>query len=363
MIPLDSVSHLLDGRRLDNLLGVHEIEVNLPAFECKKVFNIVHNTMDMRVICEDWGGEILIFDNGYITSFLDNIALAAMIGKLDLGNDHSKDIPILIKALTKKFLAEQILVIDNSQIGRVLFLETVIEFDKHLRDLFALKESISILKASSDRFTAMAADFIRNHELGHILSRQDPFLNYPERALQEAQRIPDWEKLAKDRQITILEEIVSDFFGINSVLVLYHKLMSGIHLKNYIKFLVICLIRMHVLYDLAADLHRTNVDPDYRIGDIDGRFIELQAREFVMVNYIEELEFGKETVIPLASDGFLTLDIEHSGVLDVACVNYSDAWNEPSRRIAELVSTGFEPDAGFRTIVEGTRSTRVLDRR
>jgi Iap family predicted aminopeptidase len=37
-----------------------------------------HNTPGFRILCDDWGDEILIHHNHYMTSFLDNLALVAM---------------------------------------------------------------------------------------------------------------------------------------------------------------------------------------------------------------------------------------------------------------------------------------------
>lgn len=143
---------------------------------------------------------------------------------------------------------------------------------------------------------------------------------------------------------------------------IYASRMSGTSLKNYLTFLTIGVVRLHVLYDLAADAHRVNVDEYFDVGSIDDRFIEWRIREMVMVSYIDGFVFGPDTVVPLETDDLIHLDICESGLVGITEKDFSEKSDDTFRRLASLIASGFAPGAGFADVINGTRPVRVLNR-
>lgn len=364
MIAIESISHLIEGRSFDNILGAHEMVLDeVVRGLAKKVFVLVHNTPHSRILCEDWGHEMLVLHNSYMTSFLDNLALVALATAHPQHRLGLKSAQELNCALAKKFFAEQMLAIRDSAMGRVLFLEAVIEHDQHLRSVFELRARDPKLAASSRLFTAMASDFLLHHELGHVVPVDDQFDTYVQRARDEAEAIPEYATWSSDRRARVREEIAADLFGLNIALGRYQKNASGTTLRQYLGFLAIVVTQLHVLYDLAAEAHRINVDPATDTGDIAERFSEWSHRQEIMFRYIEEMEFSEDTITPLDADDLLPLPLVRA---DIDVVTNEDMlvskFSENSRRLAELVSAGFAEGSGFQQIVEGTRTTWVLDR-
>lgn len=363
MKSIEFIEHLVNDRKFDNVLGVHEFETShLPALVGRRVFQLIHNTPGHRILCEDWGEEILILDNSYMTSFLDNLALVGFAQCMAGGRGFGRLASDLTRALAKKFFAEQLFVLGDSEIARVLFLETIMEYDHNLQQLFKCKNNDPRIKKSSDYFTACAADFLRNHEFGHIVSHDEQYIHYLDLARQEAGKFGEFSEQSINNRERIVQEIASDLFGINIVMGIYASRMSGASLRNYLTFLAIGVVRMHVLYDLAADTHRVNVDENFDVGNIDDRFVEWRIREMVMVSYIDGFVFGPNTVVPLEVDDLIHLDIFESGLVGVTEKDFCEKSDDNFRRLASLIASGFAPDAGFNDVINGTRPVRVLNR-
>ena len=207
MRSLESIEHLLDGRTFERVLGAYDYELRdfFRDGSCelhKQVVVFSHNTPGYRILCDDWGDEILIHHNHYMTSFLDNLALVAMVPQV--ADEHGITIEHstwdFCASLARKFFAEQMFEIANSHMARVVFLDNMIFFDRHFRPIFALRQADERLKKSTARFTAMASDFLLHHELGHVVSHMGGFDPFVKEALQYAETVPRYRDWSTARQ-------------------------------------------------------------------------------------------------------------------------------------------------------------------
>jgi len=366
---IDSIAHLLRGRSFAKVLGAYDYDMGLvfvggqAAAAGAKVVVFSHNTPSFRILCDDWGDEILIHHNHYMTSFLDNVALASMAGALAKAGAADVALPPaeLAAGLGRKFLAEQMFEIADSRMARVLFLENLIATDDAFRGLFALRDATPALAASSHLFTAMASDFLLHHELGHVVSGVDAFAPFMAEALAYGEKLPAYRQWLPRHQARFRDEAGADVFALTVVMKVYAELAAEPTLRSYLAFLIGAVVRMEVLYRMAADAHRANVDPAFDPGDVDLDYAMWHARLDVMSSYLDGVAFDAETVTPLAKDAFLPLDGEVLHAL--TGTEYAAPISPATRQVAEAISLGFEGQPGFGAVIEASRVTRQLDRR
>lgn len=159
-----------------------------------------------------------------------------------------------------------------------------------------------------------------------------------------------------------LDEFAADLLGLTVVMKVYAELASEKTLREFIRFPIHAVTRMEVLYCVAADAHRQNVDSTYDCGDIDARFEEWSGRLAVMDQHATGVRFGADTVLPLDHDEHLSL--ANDEVLQaLTTTDFAQPLSEDLRRLAEAISFGFESGAGFKAVLDATRMTRVLERR
>ena len=361
MDSIDTIAHLLGTRKFEKVLGVYDFNI-APALlgECTKIRVLSHNTPRYRVLCEDWGGEYLLHHNHYMTSFLDNIALVTFATAAGAGLKPARE---LYSALARRFFAEQLFVIKDTDMARVLFIETILEYDEHLRPVFDTRKSDARIESSSKLFTAMAADFLLHHELGHAVSNSPQFDLYKEAAFADIATLPAYKSWSDADQSRFRDEVAADLFSLTVIMTIYSRLASAFTIKSYIRLLLILVTRMQSLYESAAELYRINVDPSFDAGDTARTFTELAYREFIMANYVETLKFGEDTVVPLTADDFLALRYSDDDLFALTSDNLTAPITNQSRRLAEAISRGFEPGAGFADVIAATRQNWVLERR
>lgn len=360
---IEDIAHLVSGQEFDNLYGVSEITLEGVELETvRHIYQVMHNSKGHKYLVRDFGDVFVIFNNGYMTSFLTNLALNAMIASREINRNFGISNAKLARGLAKKFFAEQLFVHQDTRMARVLFLETLIEYDKYLREIIAFRTQVPELELSTDTFSSLATDFMHNHELGHVFSREKKFVAY----LQEARKLlaerSEFATIYPDGNDTIVEEIAADIFGLNTVMGAYANRISGSRLKEYFGFLMMAVTRMQVLYALADDAHILNQNPDHPQTELDAKLSVWQLREWATVEFLHRYEFGQDSIIPIEKDDLLSLSIELSGVADISTSDLAEPENDSSRMLAELIAQGFEEGASFNSVIEGTRGTRVLYR-
>ncbi|WP_316858001.1 hypothetical protein [uncultured Cohaesibacter sp.] len=360
---IEDLAHLVSGQEFHNLYRVSEITLEGVELETvRHIYQVMHNSKGHKYLVRDFGDVFVIFNNGYMTSFLTNLALNAMIASREINRDFGISNAKLARGLAKKFFAEQLFVHQDTRMARVLFLETLIEYDKYLREIIVFRTQLPELEHSTDTFSALATDFMHNHELGHVFSREKQFAAY----MQEARKLladqSEFATIYPDGNDMLEEEVAADIFGLNTVIGAYANRISGPRLKEYLVFLTIAVARMQVLYALADDSHALNQNPDHPQTELDAKLAVWQLREWAVMEFLRRYEFGEGSIIPVEKDDLLSLNIELSGIADISTSDLAEPENESSRMLAELIAQGFEENAGFDCVIEGTRGIRILHR-
>jgi hypothetical protein len=364
----DRFEHLLRGRKYHRVLGthpynVHDIFINGRVTLTKNVTVFNHNTPHSRVLSDDYGSEIVIHHNHYITSFLDNLACASFCKSADLECclRGKRNLSEIYAYFARKFVAEQMLETADSRMGRVVFLENLIAFEEDIRSILTLRSTDERLAASSNLFTSIASDFLLHHELGHVLKDDVSFTPFFEEGRNYISKT--LAALGREAEVSgqFEEEVASDIFGLTVVLKVYSEIASAVTLRDYVRHLVHTIIRLETLYHIAEETHRINVIGLGRSEDIDTAFVHLLRRLNIMDDYVSGIEFGKSTVETLSTDSFIPI-MSGDEVNALSETNFSAPVSGSVRRVAEAISTGFEPGHTFSDVVESFRTTRTVMR-
>lgn len=368
-IPLEEIKHLLLENRYERILYVRDFDPSYIALEGhavsvdKKIYVFNHNTPGSRVMCDDWGKEVVIHHNHYMTSFLDNLALMGMA--YGFCYQLAPKLDALFASLARKFVAEQMFELGDSRMSRVLFLENIIAYDHLIRPVFKLREVNAGIKKSSDMFTSIASDFLLHHELGHLLFNHFGYQVFIDRAEQLAQSLQEYHDLQnKDAKSVFIEESSADVFALAAVVDVYRRYVSKGTLEMYLQFFIISLVRMDKLYAIAAELHRNNVDDSFSVKNEKELFALWNLREAVLAQLVKVTidEFFQDVPSVPRNDNFHSIvGAEHLNVL--VDTDFSEKISEEARLLAETISLGFENSIGFRSVIDATRSVRTVERR
>ncbi|WP_316859767.1 hypothetical protein [uncultured Cohaesibacter sp.] len=360
---IEDIAHLVSGQEFDNLHRVSEITLEGVELETvRHIYQVMHNSKGDTYKVRDFGDQFVIFSNAYMTSFLTNLALIAMVDSREINRDFGVSNAKLARGLAKKFFAEQLFVHQDTRMARVLFLETLIEYDKYLREIIAFRTRMPELEHSTDTFASLVTDFMHNHELGHVFSREKQFVAYMQAARKLLTEQSEFATIYPDGNETLEEEVAADIFGLITVLGAYRNRISGLRLKEYLKFMFETATRLQVLFVLADDIHALNQNPDHPRTELDAKLSVWQLREWAVMEFLRRYEFGEGSIIPVEKDDLLSLNIELSGIADISTSDLAEPENESSRMLAELIAQGFEENAGFDCVIEGTRGIRILHR-
>jgi hypothetical protein len=361
----DDIADLIDLSQYRNILGVSDFDLPAEFAGVRKgVFVFNHNTPRHRILGSDFGDRVVLFHNHYMTSFMDNIALV-LLAKDREGLERSPGTPDtrdILGAFARKFLAEQLYVLGDSMMARTLFIETLISFDDHKRAYFELRASDADLRHASNFFTSLASDFLLMHEVAHIVSGHDEFGARRDIGLEYLTDMDVFLGLSEKERFRLDEEVGADIAGLELTIRRYASSLSANDIKTYLRLVVELVTRMEVLYELAREVHRDNVDAGFDGGDMVSTMHMWQCRHLAMVRYIEDFPFGPRTVEPKASDQLLPLKWDQTAIDALTSGTLTAPFDTAARRVAETVARGFEPGAGFDAVINGTRQMRVLDR-
>ena len=316
------------------------------------------NSARKRQIVEEYRSFVLLFQNSYVLSFVDNLALAWLY--------HTHVEPVDLDAFgfgfSKKMAAEQLHIIQPSDMSRTLFLESVMAYEPSWRIPVLARATNPALQDASHMLTRMTADFMLHHEIGHMAeadTRFDPFVKPVVDEYLKSVRVPDF----LETDLTVLrEEAEADIFGLNCCLATYAPFLTAEEARSYLSFLVRGVSTMNVVYAFADDLHRNNIDPDYAMKDINLTFWEWQHREAISHAHIQNIDFdaldletakeGRLLELPLADDLFASATRGE----DIA-----DIQNEHHRRMALVINDGFAGQNGFDDVIQAVKQDWLLE--
>jgi hypothetical protein len=266
-----------------------------------------------RIICETWRDAVVVVHNSYLTSFMREIAVFAMA--LEGAGAYGWTGPplaALYAAVGKKFVAEQMHAIAPSHLARILFLESVIDYERHFRRIYALRDANPRLAARSNLFARMISDFFMHHELGHVAEVDPRFDRFIQPTIDaHLSEVTEDEARVLDIEL-IRREARADIFGLNCCFSIYGPDLTEATLRSYCTLLVHGVTALNVLHAAAHDLHRLNCDPAHDVLDIDFEFAMWSHRQAVMLRYLDAFIFDQRTVPCADADeiGVVSLPVE-----------------------------------------------------
>lgn len=355
----DAVKAALDDPSLGTIAGLHEFQPSVAIQGVSKPALVVSIHSDSkRQIIEEFRTFILLFQNSYVLSFVDNLALAWLyhnhVEKLDLDAFGF--------GFSKKMAAEQLHVLTPSDMSRTLFLECVMAYEPAWRVPVLARSKTPALEEASRTLTRMTADFMLHHEIGHMAEtdeRFEPFVKPTVDQYLQSVDVPDW----LDTDLSILrEEAEADLFGINCCLATYAPFLTQHELRSYLSFVVRGISTMNVVYAFADDLHRNNIDPEYAMKDINLTFWEWQHREAISHRHIQEFDF--DTLELKTANKSKLLDLPAADALFASATRGEDIaaiQNEHHRRMALVINDGFAGDKGFDDVIRAVRQDWLLE--
>ncbi|MGZ8284074.1 MAG: hypothetical protein ACXW27_00180 [Allosphingosinicella sp.] len=301
---------------------------------------------------------VLLVQNSYMLGFVHGLGGAWLYhchrGPLDLDAFRT--------GFSKKLVGEQLYRRGPSEIARVLFLESVLAFERDWRIPVEARAVDEALRASSDALTRMTSHFMLHHELGHIATMDPRFHPFIRERVDLYLAHHDTSDVPAAARRALREEAEADLFGLSSCIAAFAPVVTEGRMREYLTFTARALTALNVLYAMADDLHRENVDSAFP-SDIDESFALWRHREYLMTAYIESFPFDSTTVECAATDELLPIpdaSILFEGLTD------SDSLvgpiDEDDRRFVRLVNFGFAEGGSFEDIVQGTRVQWVLER-
>ncbi len=344
---------------LGRILEIHEFDPG-PAIENvdRPVFVVSCYSERSRQIGTIFDDFVLLVQNSYVLGFVHALADAWM--------HHHHRAPLELAAFktgfAKKFVGEQLYRRAPSEIGRVLFLESVLAFERVWRVPVEARAVDPVLKASVDTLSRITAHFMLHHELGHVATvdpRFHPFIRERVQVYLESGDISD---VPEHSRRALKEEAEADLFGLSSCIAGFATVLSEPRLRAYLTFVARALTALNVLYVMADDLHRANVDSSFPV-DVEEAFALWRHRELLMTTYIDSLPLDATTVECLPDDGFLDLPDASElfeGLLDDRALIHEI--DPDQRRFVRVVDFGFAEGGSFDDVIQGTRVQWVLER-
>lgn len=299
---------------------------------------------------------VLLVQNSYVLGFVNNLATAWLF--------HSHREPVDITAFSvgfaKKFVGEQLYRLAPSEISRVLFMESVLAFERDWRVPIEAKADDEELKTSSDALTRLTNHFMLHHEIGHIASVDERFDPFVRERVDLYLEHHDHSDLTQYSVKVLREEAEADLFGLCSTIAEFAPIMTEERLRSYLHFVTRAVTLLNILYVMADDLHRVNVQPDFPV-DIDEAFSLWAHREKLMSAFVTSFPINQTTVEAASSDSLLSMS--DASVLFEKLVD-PERLVEPvdphGRRFVQVVNLGFENGSSFGDVIEGTRVQWVL---
>jgi len=225
---------------------------------------------------------VLLVQNSYVLGFVHNLAGAWLYHH----HRATLDLTAFQTGFAKKFVGEQLFRRSPSEIGRVLFLESVLACERVWRIPIEAAANDPALKASTDTLSRITSHFMLHHELGHIATVDERFHPFIRERVALYLDHHDIEDVPVHARGVLKEEAEADLFGLSSSIAAFAPEMAEAHLRAYLTFAVRALTALNILYVMADDLHRANVDPDFPI-DVEEAFALWRHREYLMTAYIE----------------------------------------------------------------------------
>lgn len=302
---------------------------------------------------------ILILHNSYLLSFVDNMGLAW------LHHLHRQPLTLapFTTGLSRKFVAEQMYRLGPSSMSRVLFLETMLAHEPAWRKPIEARSADPALTQASHRLTAMTADFLLHHEIGHTATADTRYHLLVRLPVEEALSSLDLSDLTEPQIRTLHEEVEADIFGIDCCFALYAPLMGEERIREYLTFVARATISLNMLYAFADDLQRRNVDPAHPCQPIEQTHQMLAIRELNMVEHIAAFAFGGETIPAGPADDLLAIgDASELFEAIMSGTGLVDAPSDDLRRAADVIDAGFA-GGDFDAVINGVRASWTLYRR
>lgn len=357
-----SFQEAVSNPQLGKVVSVEELLLSTVVENVdRRCFLVSCYTDRIRTVCERHRSFILILDNSYLLSFVDNLGLAWLCDK------HRE--PLELSAFTvgfaKKFVAEQMYRIRPSSMARILFMESMLAYEPEWRKPIERKEDDDLLDRSSKRLTAMTADFLRHHEIGHTATRDTRFDVLVRKPVAEALTGLDLSDLTERERTILTEEVEADIFGLNCCIALYAGMMTEEQIREYLTFVARAAICLNMLYAYADDLHRINVDEKYRCEPVSTSYLMAAYREVIMVRHLTDFLFDTDTVEATSNPDLLLKVGDASNIFEpiLAGAEIIDHPSEGVRRAAQVLDLGFADGGDFEAVINGVRSSWMLNER
>ena len=314
-----------------------------------------------------WRDAVVVIHNSYLTSFMREIALFA--AAFEDGPERiewdSPPLASLFTAVGKKFVAEQMHAIAPSHLARIIFLESIIDYERHFRRIYALRDANRRLLTRTDLFARLASDFFMHHELGHVAEVDPRFDRFIQPAIDAC--LVEWaaagEPTCPDEPL-LRREARADIFALNCCFSIYGPDITDTTLRSFCTLLVQAVTALNVMYAAAHDLHRLNVDPAHQAIDIDAELSLWSDRQAIMLRYLDDFIFDKRTVVCASADKVDPIAIPDAMGILVNTEALLAPLSEDTRRVSELISFGFnENPNAFDEVIAGSRVASVLKER
>lgn len=300
---------------------------------------------------------VLLVQNSYMIGFVHTLAG----GWLYHTNRAPLDIAAFQVGVAKKFVGEQLYRRAPSEIARVLFLESLLSFERVWRIPVTARGEDSQYKASVDILTDMTAHFMLYHELGHVAVATDPFHPFIRERVRAYMEDADLGDVPASARQALVDEAEADLFSLAVCFAAFAPHVTERHLRAYLGFATRALTAMNIFYAMSDDLHRINVDPQFP-SDVAQTFALWGHREALMAGFIASFPLDETTAPAVSADGFLDLrdyDAFFNGMYDSEALVFE--LDEDDRRFLQLVDLALASGGDFDKIIDGTRVQWMLN--
>lgn len=275
---------------------------------------------------------------------------------------NGPSLDLLFTAVGKKFVAEQMHALGPSHLARTLFLESVIDYERHFRRIYALRDADRRLLTRTELFTRLASDFFMHHELGHVAEVDPRFDRFIRPTIDAC--LAEWAATGEPTypdELLLRREARADIFALNCCFSIYGPDLTEATLRSFCTLLVQAVTALNVMYAAAHDLHRLNADPEHQAIDLDAEFSLWADRQAIMLRYLEDFIFDERTVVCAAVDTIGPVTVPDAIDALIRTDSILAYLSEDTRRVSELISSGFKerPDA-FDVVISGSRVASVL---
>lgn len=349
----------LSDPALQTVVGTHSFDPSPAIIGINKPTVVVSISSDVkRQTVEVYRNFVLLFQNSYLLSFVDNLGLAWLY--------HNHVAPIDLEAFgfgfAKKFAAEQLYVLKPSPIARILFLEAAMAHEPAWRIPLLEKQNNEALASSSMTLTRIAADYMLHHEMGHLSTHDPRFDQFVKPVVSSHLDETRLDGMSSEQQRLLVEEAEADVFGVNCCLARYAPHLATVELREYLSFAARAVVAMNIVYAFADDLHRVNVDPDHGMMNIDDMLRQWQNREAIVADHIATVDFKSLGIATKSERRLLSLPAaDEIFASSTRGGDISDVQDEDIRRMALVINDGFENGGDFEAVIKGMRQDWLLE--